>query len=308
MDETKLILSEKNSQLDQLNARNSSLEEENYDLVNRIHSITSKILLDIHTQTDGLILSDIHTQTIGELESTKVSSSSKLTDLNTGHVANIAAKFNAKTNVSPVALAANAGGANEPQNAEIAIMNSELKSVKIKNDHLILEKSSLKFKNDALKFENDELKQKNDELNRELAELAQQIIKSIETLPVVPVSSVVEHDTHVATTQTSSGVAEKVWQTRIETCQQELDIEKANAAREIAQLKHSLDEQIDELRKKCAKLEAVIKEEKEKIAKLNTLNKEISFNLSNKNEEYLQLEHVLAEKIKEFKKSNCLFI
>ena len=71
---------------------------------------------------------------------------------------------------------------------------------------------------------------------------------------------------------------------------------------EIVQLQKELGDQIDELKAKCTKLESELAREQTTISKLNLLNKEVSFNLSNKNEEYLQLEHAMKEQNDDFKK------
>ena len=70
------------------------------------------------------------------------------------------------------------------------------------------------------------------------------------------------------------------------------------------EINKSYNEQIAELKFKCSQLEIEIQEENAKISKMNILNKEISFHISNKNEEYLQLEHAMNEQANEFKKSN----
>lgn len=104
------------------------------------------------------------------------------------------------------------------------------------------------------------------------------------------------------TTQTSCSVVtgETLWQSRLEACRKEM-------ANETAELREAMNKQINLMEEKCRKLEDEIKEEAAKISKLNLLNKEISFNLSNKNEEYLQLEHALQEQNEDFKKSKVLF-
>lgn len=100
------------------------------------------------------------------------------------------------------------------------------------------------------------------------------------------------------TTQTSSTTVvsvqntESLWKSRIEACRAEMNTEIAE-----------LTEQIGVLKSKCDQLGADLEREKAKISKLNLLNKEISFNLSNKNEEYLQLEHAMKEQTDEFKKN-----
>jgi len=64
--------------------------------------------------------------------------------------------------------------------------------------------------------------------------------------------------------------------------------------------------QIRELEARCGRLEAEIKEELANSAKLSLMNKEVSFSLSNKNEEYLQLQHAMEEQDADFKKSKFL--
>lgn len=70
-------------------------------------------------------------------------------------MANIAAKFNGKVNISPVTSQSNMAASDCVDSTGVS---SELKSVKIKNDHLILEKHSLKSKNEELNSENRELR------------------------------------------------------------------------------------------------------------------------------------------------------
>lgn len=325
LDENKTILSEKLSELERLSTHITQLEVDNHSLNDKIASLTNKVLFEAETQTACVSMHDAYCQTLTvESEPVKNASSSKLNDINsTGIVANIAAKFNGKANISPIASNPNADG------IDAAGLHNELKSVKVKNDHLILEKISLKAKNDELKSENDELRCKLDELNKESAELATFITNSIEKNnhllekpppspvltrgPKPPVvkdmaSSGVQtsqsrlvNEKHAITTQTSSTTVatvhntEVLWQSRIDACRKEMDAEMSG-------LKEKLSNQINDLKSKCTKLEAEIKEEKANISKLNILNKEISFNLSNKNEEYLQLEHAMEEKMIDFKK------
>jgi len=200
--------------------------------------------------------------------------------------------------------------------------------VKQKNDHLLFEKQSLKSRNDELAQQNADLTARLEELGRESAELANYITTTIEkndlkvvekkpekTVDPVPVTikrmmkTTSQQTSHshlknnavaVMTTQTSSSSmsvnVENLWKSRLDSCRNEM-------TEEMNKVKDDLAGQIKELEVKCGRLEAEIKEEKANSTKLSLLNKEISFNLSNKNEEYLQLQHAMEDQDNDYKKS-----
>lgn len=173
------MVSEKNTDIEKLTIRNTSLEVENMDLADKLSQYTSRVLLETCSQTETPAFNDTHTQTCESTEPTaaaaaKQASTSKLNEM-TGHVANIAAIFNGKSVTSPVATVINAS-----DHIDSAGLQNELKSVKHKNDHLILEKTGLKARNDELKQENEDLRFKLDEVTRESEELATYITTSIE--------------------------------------------------------------------------------------------------------------------------------
>ena len=186
LNDTKSILSEKNRELEKLSTRNMSLEVENHELNDRLEQLTKKIFEEMWTQTDPLISHDVYIQTLDVIEAivNKTVSSSNINNGN-GIVANMAAKFNGGKGVtspvvtSPVATGGASSGAT-PDSIDAAGLYNELKSVKVKNDHLIMEKMSLKSRNEELKVENEELRSKLEELDRESAELATYITTSIE--------------------------------------------------------------------------------------------------------------------------------
>lgn len=110
-----------------------------------------------------------------------------------------------------------------------------------------------------------------------------------------------KHTTQMTTQTSSTTIAsvqntESLWKSRIEACRAEMQTE-------MSQLQKDLTEQIRVLQSKCDQLGVDLEREQANISKLNLLNKEISFNLSNKNEEYLQLEHAMKDQSDEFKKS-----
>ena len=124
------------------------------------------------------------------------------------------------------------------------------------------------------------------------------------------------HKTTTITTQTSqaSGLLEAcnvnveiIWQAKLDVCREEMKTKMSEMKAEMSEMRKALDKQITDYEVKCSKLEVEVREEKAEISKLNLVNKEIKFSLSNKNEEYLQLQHAREEQDVEFKKSKDNF-
>ena len=150
LEQTKLLLSDKDYHIDKLTTLNKRLESENQEFIAKLEYYVNKNYLTTETQTD-----------IQQNNTKTTSSCSKLNELSSlnGHVAKTAAKFNTNTNPPPTAT------------QQQQVDNTEIKTVKLKNDNLIIEKSQLKFKNDELKFENDKLKQKVEDLLKQMDHL-----------------------------------------------------------------------------------------------------------------------------------------
>jgi len=243
LDSTKQILAEANAQLEKTSVVNSALELKNMELMDRLAVLENRNTCDVTVQTECVDTASAYSQT-----EAAVTSSSKLNDLassssSTGHVANIAAKFNGRVANATSPVSAGSGCVD----IDTAGLQNELKSVRHKNDHLILEKHALKSRNDELAQENAVLQARLEELGRESAELANYITTTIENndqaeelkTPAAVggkrmVTTTGQQTSHsqlkrsavtAMTTQTSSsGVgAESLWQSRLESCRSEAD-------------------------------------------------------------------------------------
>ncbi len=102
LDDTKQILAETNAQLEKISLVNLTLETKNMEITERLAALENKTTCEMAIQTDSIETVSSHSQT--EAPNTP---SNKLTEsMSTGHVANIAAKFNGRmgNSTSPVAV------------------------------------------------------------------------------------------------------------------------------------------------------------------------------------------------------------
>jgi len=297
---------ESETKLLELTTLSNQLEVENQELVLRLENYWNKVFCNMGTQTEV------------QNNNKTTSSCSKLNELaavNNGHVAKTAAKFNTNTNTNqPAGL--------HPQTSSSDV-NPELKSVKIKNDNLIIEKSQLKFKNDELKFENDELKLKIEDLLKQIEsnksmhastasvsvnttnlKTKQQTAsprpavfsQSVQTIKLA-ISNQETQTNQVLlhhTVSNNSG-SDLLWKARFDSVKQELEHSKSESLSEMNRLKTSLANQIETLQKACDKLKSEIEQDKLKLAELKNLNKELNSNLIAKTTQCSHMEQSIAK-------------
>lgn len=290
LEQTKLLLDDKDIYINKLLNSNKRLETENQAIIVQLEHYVNKSYLTAETQTETP-------------NNSKTSSScSKLNELSAlnGHVAKTAAKFGS-------------GNSNQPvlnQQTSSSDLTGELKTVKLKNDNLIIEKSQLKFKNDELKFENEEYKSKIDELIKQIEsfkQLSTNVTTSLPTTAAVTIikplitQSVQTIRTQISNqeTQTNQVVqntgSDLLWKARFDSVKQELDHTKSESLAEMNKLKNSLSNQIETLQKHLAKLDNELKEEKIKITKLNDLNSKTSADLTLKQTECISLVETITK-------------
>jgi len=317
LDQTRLLLTDKENHINRLTTLSNQLEVENQELVLRLENYWNKVFFNMGTQTEV------------QNNNKTTSSCSKLNELaavNNGHVAKTAAKFNTNTNTNqPAGL--------HPQTSSSDV-NPELKSVKIKNDNLIIEKSQLKFKNDELKFENDELKLKIEDLLKQIEsnksmhastasvsvnttnlKTKQQTAsprpavfsQSVQTIKLA-ISNQETQTNQVLlhhTVSNNSG-SDLLWKARFDSVKQELEHSKSESLSEMNRLKTSLANQIETLQKACDKLKSEIEQDKLKLAELKNLNKELNSNLIAKTTQCSHMEQSIAKMNNDHKKGKLL--
>ena len=318
LEQTQLLLTDKENHVNRLTTLTNQLEVENQELVLRLEYYLNKTYSDMDTQTTEVQNNNTNNKT--------TSSCSKLNELsamNNGHVAKTAAKFN--TNTQPVVNTLQS----QTSSSDI---NTELKSVKLKNDNLIIEKSQLKFKNDELKFENEELKHKIEDLIKQIemnkaasVSAATATVPNSKTKPPTatalpprrPFMSQSVQTVKLATgnnqeTQTnqvlqhhavnSNSGSDLSWSLLRDSLKQELEHIKSESLSETNKLKTSLSNQIETLQKACAKLESEIKEDKVKLAELKDLNKELNSDLFAKTTQCSHMEQSITKLNNDHKK------
>jgi len=283
LDQTRLLLTDKENHINRLTTLSNQLEVENQELVLRLENYWNKVFCNMGTQTEV------------QNNNKTTSSCSKLNELaavNNGHVAKTAAKFNTNTNTNqPAGL--------HPQTSSSDV-NPELKSVKIKNDNLIIEKSQLKFKNDELKFENDELKLKIEDLLKQIESNksmhASTASVSVNTTnlktkqqtasprPAVFSQSVQTIKLAISNQETQTNGSDLLWKARFDSVKQELEYSKSESLN-----------QIETLQKACDKLKSEIEQDKLKLAELKNLNKELNSNLIAKTTQCSHMEQSIAK-------------
>ena len=283
LDQTRLLLTDKENHINRLTTLSNQLEVENQELVLRLENYWNKVFFNMGTQTEV------------QNNNKTTSSCSKLNELaavNNGHVAKTAAKFNTNTNTNqPAGL--------HPQTSSSDV-NPELKSVKIKNDNLIIEKSQLKFKNDELKFENDELKLKIEDLLKQIESNksmhASTASVSVNTTnlktkqqtasprPAVFSQSVQTIKLAISNQETQTNGSDLLWKARFDSVKQELEYSKSESLN-----------QIETLQKACDKLKSEIEQDKLKLAELKNLNKELNSNLIAKTTQCSHMEQSIAK-------------
>jgi hypothetical protein len=228
-----------------------------------------------------------------------------LAAVNNGHVAKTAAKFNTNTNTNT-----NQPAGLHPQTSSSDV-NPELKSVKIKNDNLIIEKSQLKFKNDELKFENDELKLKIEDLLKQIESNksmhASTASVSVNTTnlktkqqtasprPAVFSQSVQTIKLAISNQETQTNGSDLLWKARFDSVKQELEYSKSESLN-----------QIETLQKACDKLKSEIEQDKLKLAELKNLNKELNSNLIAKTTQCSHMEQSIAKMNNDHKNGKLL--
>jgi hypothetical protein len=305
LDQTRLLLTDKENHINRLTTLSNQLEVENQELVLRLENYWNKVFFNMGTQTEV------------QNNNKTTSSCSKLNELaavNNGHVAKTAAKFNTNTNTNqPAGL--------HPQTSSSDV-NPELKSVKIKNDNLIIEKSQLKFKNDELKFENDELKLKIEDLLKQIESNksmhASTASVSVNTTnlktkqqtasprPAVFSQSVQTIKLAISNQETQTNGSDLLWKARFDSVKQELELSKSESLSEMNRLKTSLANQIETLQKACDKLKSEIEQDKLKLAELKNLNKELNSNLIAKTTQCSHMEQSIAKMNNDHKNGKLL--